>query len=314
VTLASSPGVSHPAAAGPLRPKRRGSAGRSRILVPLAFLAPSVTILAIFVVWPMIDALLTSFTNSMVFGVSQWIGLDNYTKMIADEAFLNALGNTVYYTAVTTPVSIALALGAALLLNQQIPARGFFRAVIFLPFVVSLSIISIAWAFLLDPDVGLVTGWLSAIGIDTGNGVRDPTWAMPAVILVGVWRNVGFFMVMYLAGLQSIPRELYEAAVVDGTSAMQRFRYVTWPMLANTTMFVFIIAAIFSFQAFDQIYVMTNGGPFFVTETLVMLIYRIGFQQFQMGYASAISWALVMIVLAFSLLQMWYFNRRVVRL
>jgi len=289
------------------------SSGLNRTRTAYAFLVPSLLILGVFVIWPMIDAMVTSFTDSSIIGASHWVGIANYSKLVGDAAFLNALRNTAYYAVVTTPVSIVLALGAALLLNQHIPARGFFRAVIFLPFVVSLSIISIAWTFLLDPDIGLVTNWLSMIGLHTGNGVRDPFWAMPAVMLVGIWRNVGFFMVMYLAGLQSIPRELIDASQIDGATSLQRFRHITWPLLANTTMFVCIVAAIFAFQAFDQIYVMTNGGPFFATETLVMQIYRIGFMQFQMGYASAISWVLVLIVLALSLLQMWYFNRRLVR-
>jgi ABC-type sugar transport system permease subunit len=133
------------------------------------------------------------------------------------------------------------------------------------------------------------------------------------VILVGVWKNVGFYMVMYLAALQSIPHEVKEAAEIDGARGWRRFRHVTWPLLANTNMFVFIIATIFAFQAFDQIYVMTGGGPFFKTETLVMEIYRLGFREFQMGYASAISWVLVAIVLALSLVQAGYFSRRAVR-
>jgi len=235
-------------------------------------MAPSLAILGLFVFWPIASALERSFQDYSI--------------------------------------SVVLALGAALLLNQRIPGRAFFRAAIFLPFVVSLAVVGIAWSFLLDPDIGLVTHWLTSVGIHTGNGIRDPRWAMPAVILVGIWKNVGFYMVMYLAGLQSIPRELQEAALVDGAGAWQRFRTVTWPLLMNTTMFVVIIAAIFGFQAFDQIYVMTGGGPFFKTETLVMAVYRLGFQQFQMGYASAFAWVLAAIVLTLSLAQAGYFGKR----
>lgn len=136
---------------------------------------------------------------------------------------------------------------------------------------------------------------------------------MPAVVLVGVWKNVGFYMVIYIAGLQSIPRELYEAARIDGASGWRQFRHVTWPLLANETMLVTILCAIATLQAFDQIYVMTAGGPFFRTETLVMLVYRLGFTQFQFGYAAAISWVLVALILALSLLQVLYFRHRAVR-
>jgi ABC-type sugar transport system permease subunit len=158
-----------------------------------------------------------------------------------------------------------------------------------------------------------VNHWLNQIGLSIGDGVRDPQWAMPAVMLVGIWRNTGFFMVMYLAGLQSIPRELQEAAAIDGAGTLGRFRHITWPLLSNTTMFVMIIASIFAFQAFDQMYVMTGGGPFFRTETLVMLIFNTGFRNFQMGYASAMSWALVAIILVLSLAQIAYFRKRAVR-
>jgi ABC-type sugar transport system permease subunit len=163
------------------------------------------------------------------------------------------------------------------------------------------------------PSIGLITYWLGQVGIHSTDWLDSTTLAMPAVIIVGIWKNVGFYMVIYLAGLQTIPSEFYEAARIDGASAWQRFRSITWPLLSNTTMFVTIIALIASFQAFDQIFVMTQGGPAFSTETLVMLIYRQGFQNFSMGYASAIGYVLVLIILLFSLLQMRYFNRRAIR-
>jgi multiple sugar transport system permease protein len=215
---------------------------------------------------------------------------------------------------VTTPVSIVLALGLALLLNRRgLPGRGILRAAIFLPAVVSLAVAAIPFRLMFTPSIGLVTYWLGAIGIHASDWLNSSTLAMPAVIIVGIWKDVGFYMVIYLAGLQTIPREFYEAARIDGASAWQRFRRITLPLLNNTTMFVTIIALIASFQAFDQIYVMTQGGPAFSTETLVMLIYRQGFQNFSMGYASAIGYVLVLIILLFSLLQMRYFNRRAIR-
>jgi multiple sugar transport system permease protein len=286
---------------------------RRRALTAYAFMAPSLIILLVFIAWPMIRALWFSFEDYNIFSGGRFVEIDNYTKLIHDGAFRNALWNTLIYAGVTTPVSVGLALGLALLLNQSIVGRGFFRASIFLPVVTSLAVAAIAWRFMLDPDIGLFAYWLGKIGFTGKAWLRDPTWAMPSVIMVGVWKNVGFYMVMYLAGLQSIPREFYEASAVDGATRWQRFRHITWPLLANTTMFVFIIAAIAALQAFDQIFVMTHGGPFFQTETLVMLIYRLGFTEFNMGYASAIAWVLVLLIFALSLFQVRYFNKRQVR-
>jgi multiple sugar transport system permease protein len=300
--------------AGPSGPKLRRRRSVGHRLTPYYFLLPSMVIIGIFVVYPMLHALFVSFTDSSIIGSFNFVGIANYQKLVSDPVVLNALGNTLLYALVTVPISVVLALFFAVLLNRKfLPGRTFFRAVIFFPFVISFAIISIAWAFMLDPQVGIIISWLNALGIPTGNGIRDPNLAMPAVMLVGIWRNIGFFMVMFLAGLQSVPRELQEAAEIDGATPWQRFRLVTLPLLANTSMFVLIIATIFSFQAFDHIFVLTNGGPYFRTESLVMLIYRTGFVDYQFGYASAISWLLVALVLGISLIQMWYFRNRTVR-
>jgi ABC-type sugar transport system permease subunit len=290
---------------------RRSRLYRRRALSAVAFMLPSLVVLAVFMVWPMVQALRISFTDFNVFQ-SNWVGLENYRTLIHDEAFRNALGNTLLYAGITTPVSVGLALVFALLLNRKVRGREFFRAAIFLPVITSLAVAAIAWTFLIDPDIGIVPYWLEKVGVQTG-GLGNPTWAMTWVIVVGVWKNVGFYTVMYLAGLQGIPREIYDAAEVDGAETWTRFRTMTWPLLTNTTMFVFVIALIAALQAFDQIFVMTRGGPFFQTETLVMMIYRLGFNEFQMGYAAAISWVLVLLVFALSLLQIRYFNRRLVR-
>lgn len=278
-----------------------------------AFIAPSAIVLAVFVFWTLFQSLLTSFTNDSGFGNAAWVGIDNYVRLTQDTRFLNALGNTLLYSAVVVPASIAVALGIALLLNTRIPLRGFFRAVIFLPFVTSLGISSIAWWAILNPQIGIVTVWLESIGLSLGNGIQDPALAMPLVMMVGIWREVGFIMVMYLAGLQSIPRELRETAQLDGAGYWQSFRNVTWPLLSNTTLFVGIMALVFSFQAFDQIYIMTGGGPHFRTETLVLYIFSTAVERYQLGYASAISWVLVLVVFIVSLAQVGYFSKRSVQ-
>jgi len=296
------------------RPGRtRGSLGRRQARAAWAFMLPSLVVLAVFVVYPMTQALYLSFTEYNVLQPARWVGLENYQRLVSDPAFHNALVNTLYYAAVTTPVSVALALGLAILLNRRLPLRGFLRTSVFLPVVLSLAIVAIAWNFLLDPNIGLLSYWLGKIGIASEQGwLRDPSLAMPAVMLVGIWKNVGFYMVMYLAGLQSIPRELHEAAAIDGAGPWRRFRRITWPLLANQTMLITILAAIATLQAFDQIYVMTRGGPFFKTETVVMMIYRVGFKEFEFGYASAVSWVLVLLIFGLSMAQMAYFRKRTV--
>jgi len=287
---------------------------RRRILVAYTFMLPSLIVLAVFMFYPLIRAAILSFTNYSVFGVTRYVGLSNYITLFHNSQFWGDLVNTVYYAGVTTPVSVALALALALLLNRRgLPARGVLRAAIFLPAVVSLAVAAIPFRLMFTPSIGLITYWLGAVGVHSTDWLDSTTLAMPAVIIVGIWKNVGFYMVIYIAGLQTIPKEFYEAARIDGASTWRRFRNITWPLLSNTTMFVTIIALIASFQAFDQIFVMTQGGPAFSTETLVMLIYRQGFQQFQLGYASAIGYILVLIILLFSLFQMRYFNRRAIR-
>jgi multiple sugar transport system permease protein len=289
-------------------------ARRRRMLTAYAFMLPSLIVLAVFMFYPLVRAAWLSLTNYQFFGTTQFIGLANYGHLLHDPQFWGDLVNTVYYAGVTTPVSVALALGLALLLNRRnLPARGALRAAIFLPAVVSLAVAAIPFRLMFEPSIGFATFWLAKIGIHTSDWLTSPTLAMPAIIIVGIWKNVGFYMVIYLAGLQTIPKELYEAATLDGVTPWRRFRRITLPLLTNTTMFVTIIALIASFQAFDQIFVMTGGGPAFSTETLVMLIYREGFENFQMGYASAIGYVLLLIILVLSLLQMRFFNRRTVR-
>jgi ABC-type sugar transport system permease subunit len=296
---------------GEIHRLRTSSLHRRRTLTAFAFMAPSLLVLAVFMFWPMYKALRISFTDFNVFQ-SHWVGLDNYRTLIHDPAFHNALKNTLVYSAITTPLSVGLALLFAILLNQKFAGREIFRAAIFLPVITSLAISAIAWRFLVNPDIGIIPYWLDRLGLRT-HGLGDPTWAMIWVIVVGVWKNVGFYTVMYLAGLQSIPRELYEAAAVDGAKTWTRFRTMTWPLLMNTTMFVFVIAVIAALQTFDQIFVMTHGGPFFKTETLVMMIYRVGFGEFHMGYAAAMSWVLVLMVFALSFVQIKFFNKRLVQ-
>jgi multiple sugar transport system permease protein len=304
-----------PVAAAPVRrPLRRPSVRRNQSRAAWLFLSPSLLVLALFLFWPMIQAGYLSFTDYSLLQPAHWTGTANYTRLFHDSAVRNALINTAVYTVVCTPISVLLALALAVLLNTRVLFRGFLRTAVFLPFVISLGVVSIAWTFLLDPNIGLISYSLANVGFVTQQGfLTDPNWAMTAVIAVGVWKNSGFYMLMYLAGLQGIPIAMYEAARVDGAGPWQRFRSVTWPLLANQTLLISVIATITNIQAFDQIFVMTQGGPFFKTETIVPLIYRTGFTELEFGYASAISWVLMGIILVIALLQVAYFRRRAVQ-
>ncbi len=309
MTTTISPPSARTEAPNARRPGLRAT-GR-RAVTAWLFLAPALIVLIVFTVYPMIQAVYLSLTNYNLIRAAEFIGLDNYVELFRDPAFWNAFGNTVLYAVVVTPVTVIFALVFALMLNQRFVGRAFSRTAIFLPFIVSLGIIAIAWAFLLDPNIGLLSYWLSFIGIVPEQGwLSDPRYAMAAVMMVGVWKNVGFYMVIYLAGLQSIPVDMYEAARLDGAGPWQRFRNITLPLLSNQTLLVSVLALIATLQAFDQIYVMTRGGPFFTTETLVMLIYREGFQELRFGYASSISFVLLIFVFILSMIQFGFLRRK----
>jgi multiple sugar transport system permease protein len=294
----------------PLGGRRRNRHGLRRGRAATAFLLPALAILTVFVAWPILSALRLSFTDASGFGETHWVGLDNYKRIVQDPKVLDALQNTAQYTVLFTPVTVALALALALLLNNpRLPFRGLFRTTLFVPFVISLAVAAIAWSYLIDPERGLLTYWLRGVHIELGDALQDPHLAMPAVVLVAVWKNFGFYMVIYLAGLQDIPGSLYEAAQVDGAGAWARFRHITLPQLANTHAFVLVFAMIAALQAFDQIYVMTRGGPYGSTQTVVMEIYDSGFKRLDLGLASALSYLLLGATLLLSLVQFAFFRR-----
>lgn len=295
----------------PLGGRRGAPVERRRTLTALAFLAPALVILGVFVAWPMLQALRLSFTDASGFGAEEWVGLDNYVRVFTDPDILEAMLNTLWYTVLFTPTAVVSALVLALVLNSpSLPFRGFFRTALFLPFIVSLAVAAFAWSYLLDPRLGLLNYWVQGAGVQLGDVLEDPVLAMPAVAMVAVWKNFGFYMVIFLAGLQDIPASLYEAARMDGAGAWRRFTNVTLPLLSNTFAFVLIFALIAALQAFDQIYVMTGGGPYGHTQTIVMEIYQSGFRKLDLGFASALSYVLLVATLLLSIVQFVFFGRR----
>lgn len=273
------------------------------------FLLPSMATLALFVFWPIVNSFWLSLHHwSLLEPDHPYAGLSNYSKLMQDERFWNAVKKTVYFTVGSVPLGIICSLLLALLCNLPLKAMSAFKAVYFLPVISSFAVISIIWGFLMDSDIGLLSYYMKLLGFPVSGWLRSTTWAMPAVILVAVWKNVGFNMVIFLAGLQSISVSLYEAAKIDGAGAFQRFWRVTLPSLRHTTLFVVIISVIASFQVFDQVYVMTRGGPLNSTETIVYYIYHQGFELLDMGYASAIAWVLFVMVFLITLLQLKLFK------
>jgi multiple sugar transport system permease protein len=233
------------------------------------------------------------------------IGLGNYGAILRDPVFWIALKNTFYFVLVGGPLSVAVSLGAALLVHARTARlKPLFRTIYFAPVVTTLVAVAIVWRYVLHREFGLLNSALGAVGIDPVDWLGDPTWAMPAIILLAVWKNFGYNMVIFVAGLQGIPGYLYEAAEIDGAGQLARFRHITLPMLAPTFLFVGIVTMIGYFQLFAEPYVMTQGGPVNSTLSVVLYMYEQGFRWWRLGYAAAIAFALFLIILAATLLQL----------
>jgi multiple sugar transport system permease protein len=276
------------------------------------FLAPGIIIFSVFTLAALVFAFWLTFHRwSIIEPDKPYVGLDNYDYMIHDERFVQSVVNTVYFTGASVPLSMIVGLGLALLLNQPIRFRGLFRTAYFLPVVTPFIVSSVLWKWLYNPDFGLFNYYLlKAHIIDTPLAwLSDQNLAMPSVILMAVWAGTGFSMVVYLAGLQAIPEELYESARLDGAGAWARLRYITIPMLRPTTLFLLVIGIIGSLQIFTQIYVMTSGGPVNKTTTMVYYMYKWAFVYFDMGYASTLAFALFLMLLVFTAFQLRLFRQ-----
>jgi multiple sugar transport system permease protein len=273
------------------------------------FLAPALILIGIFFFLPVAASLLLSVTDFDIYGIAnpantRFVGIQNYSKLLHTPDFWNALKNTFYFAFVGGPLTIAVSLGAALLLNSKLVRfKGFFRTLYFTPFVTTLVAVAIVWRYLYHTRYGLFNYGLSKIGIAPIDWLGDPHWAMPAIILMAVWKSFGYNMLIFIAGLQAIPEELYDAAEIDGASGWRRFWSITLPMLAPTLVFISVITMIGYFQLFAEPYVMTQGGPLRSTTSVVLLMYEEGFRWWRMGYAAAIAFVLFIVILIATLLQ-----------
>lgn len=286
------------------RPRRR-----IRLSPALLFLAPSFLILGVFVLWPILVSFWYSLHEWTIGADEQpWVGLGNYVALFNDSKFWGSLLHTIEITVASVLGIVLLGLALALALAREGIGTRIIRSAFFFPTVVSLTSIGLVWRFLLDPELGLVGALTSALGFGKLNFLQSPELALPTIIFVNIWKNAGFVMIILIAGLKGIPTDRYEAARLDGAGSWQLLRYVTLPALRPTMLFGTLIMTIQSFQLFDLVYVMTGGGPLFSTDTLVTMLFREGFVNFQTGYAAAISWALFLVIVIISALQLRIFR------
>jgi len=293
--------------------RRQTSASERREWLLFALLVgPNLFLFGLFTYWPLIYNTYLSFVRwDMLAPVKIWVGLGNYRFLFASPSFGKILGNTFVFTFASVLLTCALGLLIALLLNQPLAGRNAARSIVFSPVMLSGAAIGIVWIYIFDPRYGLLDIFIRFVGLRSPNWLLDTNWAMPAVIIVYVWKNVGYAVVIYLAGLQAIPRELYEAALVDGASAWARFRRVTIPGLSPVIFFLVLTTILAGFQTFDVIKVMTDGGPVDATTTLIYYLYQEGFVGFNAGRAGVAGVVLFVAMLAFTVVQMRYTERNV---
>ncbi len=283
------------ARAGVLRVTREGAYG-------WAFVAPALFFLGVFSVYPILHAVGLSLFRYDLLTTPQFVGLGNYLTLAHNPLFVRALARTGYYVFGSTVLVVPAALAAALALNQPLSGRDWFRAIYFAPMMMPLFSLALMWKFIYQP-YSLINALLKPILHSTIPWLIDVDYAMPALILLRIWRGTGYYMLLFLAGLQTIPNEYYEVAKIDGATSWQSFRSVTWPLLKPTALFVVVISMINAFQGFDTFLIMTNGGPADATTVLSLLIYRTGLQYYQMGLAAAMSIAMLAVIVVLTLAQ-----------
>ena len=287
-----------------------------RSLVAWVFVGPALIVLGVFFGLPVLAALLLSLTDFDLYALADWrnlrfVGFGNYIELLQTPLFWKSLGNTFYFVIVGVPLSIAVSLGAALLLNAPVARfRAFFRTALFAPVVTTLVAVAVIWRYLFHSSYGLVNWALGHVGIAPIDWLGDPQWAMPTIILLAVWKNFGYNMVIFLAGLQAIPQDLYEAARIDGASRRRQFWHITLPMLGPVLMVVGVITVAGYFQLFAEPYVMTRGDPLQSTVSVLYFMFEEGFRWWNLGRASAVAFLLFMIILAITAAMMRFGRRK----
>lgn len=277
---------------------------RREYLTFLSFIAPNFILFIVFIFWPLVYSFYLGFFKwNMISPTKEFIGFDNYIRMFDDPVWWQASRNTLYLAGGTIFIKLALALGLALLLNQRLAGRSLYRAVIFSPTFTTSVAVAMVWSWIFDPFYGLLRVPLNLVGLASPRWLSDVLWTMPAIIIVAIWNGLGYDMVIFLAGLQGIPVDLYEAARVDGASGWQLFRHITFPLLSPTTFFLVITSIIGAFKTFDIVAVMTAGGPMNSSNVYIYYLYQNAFQWFKVGYASAQAVIFFIVILAITLFQ-----------
>lgn len=276
------------------------------------FLMPNLLGFLVFTAFAVLASFGLSFTNWDLLGPVKWAGLANYRELLGDQTFIKVFWNTLKFTFTSVPVGVTISLFLAVALDQKISAVKLCRAAYFLPVISSSVAVAIVWQWVYNPEFGILNYILGLFGVKGPSWLTNTRWAMPAVIMASIWKDLGFNMMLFLAGLQGISDTYYEAAEIDGADWWARFRHITIPMLSPTTFFVMVTSVIGSFQVFDLVFVMTGGGPARSTSVLVHYLYQNAFQYFRMGYASAIAYVLFFLVLIITFIQLAYSRRWVV--
>ncbi|WP_174546815.1 carbohydrate ABC transporter permease [Nocardiopsis dassonvillei] len=294
-----------------------GGPGGARLLwrrladSPLVFLLPFLLVYALFLAWPLVSGLWMSFTDTALNGAGgAFVGLGNYAEALGDPMVWRTLGNTVLFTLITTVPLVVVALAMAVLVHTGLPGQWLWRLSFFLPFLLPVATVALVWKFLYVEDFGLLNHALGLLGMEGLGWLTDEGVAMWSVALTTVWWTVGFNFLLYLAALQSIPGHLYEAAALDGAGAWARLRHVTLPQLRGTTVVVLLLQVLASLKVFDQIYLLTGGGPGEATRSLLLYIYDVGFTGYRFGYGAAVSYLFLALVLGVAALQLWISARR----
>ena len=283
---------------------------RKNTLTALSFIAPNFIGFFLFTLVPVVFSLILAFMEWDSFSSPEFVGMKNFSKMLGDDTFWISLKTTFLYTIGVVPLTLVCSLGLAILLNKKVRGMKFFRTAFFFPYVTSLVAIAVVWNMLFHPTMGPINQFLKFFIENPPGWTSSSDWALTAIIIVSVWRGMGYYMILYLAGLQSVPKELYEAASIDGANKWQQFRNVTLPSLRPTTFFVSIMLVINCFKIFDLVQVMTAGGPGRATNVLVYQIYNEAFVKFNFGYASAIAMVLFVIVLGITVIQFKWNQRQ----
>ncbi len=282
---------------------------RSDTIAGYSLILPFYIIFLVFHLAPIFVGLTLSFTNYSLSPNYSFVGLANYERLFGDTLFVKSMGNTLLYALLTILPSLALGLLTALILNKQLVGRTFFRVSFYIPFVISMVAAAMVWLWIYEPSIGVLNVMLESIGIKPKFWLHDPALAMPSIAAMSIWKILGYNMIIYLAGLQSIPKVFYEVGMIDGASSFQQFRKITLPLLAPTTFFLFVTSCIQAFNVFVQVNILTNGGPMNSTTTMVHQIYLRAFTEFKMGYASSMAMILFLIVAFITFANFRYGNR-----